>query len=210
MPACIKGLVDLKASLERWRGLAPDDDARARRPGRADPGAGRRARSGAGRAGLGADAPQARSRSFGRAVLELEYTLIPHGLHVVGEAPSVEQRVEMLQAVADASHGVQPERAVLEAIVARRRAGDAGVRLAADADARPLRELAAIDRLLRRITRSPASCMRSMAASCARRRAAICCARRRSCRPGATCTASIRSGFPAPSRCRTARGRRSG
>ena len=51
------------------------------------------------------------------AVLELEYTLIPHGLHVVGEAPSAEQRVEMLQAVADASHGARADKSVLEAIV---------------------------------------------------------------------------------------------
>ena len=50
-------------------------------------------------------------------MLELEYTLIPHGLHVVGEAPSAEQRVEMLQAVADASHGARPDKALLEAIV---------------------------------------------------------------------------------------------
>ncbi len=58
-----------------------------------------------------------------------------------------------------------------------------------------------------RITRSPASCARSTGASCARHRAATCCARPRSCPPDAICTASIRSAFPAPSRCRTARGR---
>jgi magnesium chelatase subunit H len=29
-------------------------------------------------------------------VLELEYTLIPHGLHVVGSAPSAAQRVDLL------------------------------------------------------------------------------------------------------------------
>ena len=55
-------------------------------------------------------------------MLELEYTLIPHGLHVVGETPSAEQRVEMLQAVADASHGARPDKSILEAIGQRRRA----------------------------------------------------------------------------------------
>ena len=48
------------------------------------------------------------------AVLELEYTLIPHGLHVVGETPSADQRVEMLQAVADASHDARPDKSTLE------------------------------------------------------------------------------------------------
>src|SRR5450631_4652094 len=112
-----KGLVELKASIERWRGLPSGDDAE--------------------RAGL-ATMIQARANTLelavavpcwadpaqaigklAEAVLELEYTLIPHGLHVVGEAPSVEQRVEMLQAVADASHGVRLERDVLESIVRR-------------------------------------------------------------------------------------------
>ena len=81
------------------------------------------------------------------AVLELEYTLIPHGLHVVGEAPSAEQRVEMLQAVADASHGARPDKSVLEAIVR----GDAPEALAAKDDGSlPLyKELAGIDRILR-------------------------------------------------------------
>ena len=56
---------------------------------------------------------------------------------------------------------------------------------------------AEIDLLLRTDHEMPALILRSMAASFGRRRAAICCARRRSCRPGAICTASIRSAFPA-------------
>jgi magnesium chelatase subunit H len=144
-----KGLVELKASIERWRGLPPGDDVE--------------------RAGLAtliqtqastlelaepetcwADPAQAIGK-LAEAVLELEYTLIPHGLHVVGEAPSVEQRVEMLQAVADASHGVRLERDVLEGIVC----GDAPEALAAargSASGEPnltlYTELAATDALL--------------------------------------------------------------
>ena len=133
-----KGLIELKASIERWRGLSP----------------------GAEQAGLAEmiqaqastlDLTEANSawtdpaKSIGRladAVLELEYSLIPHGLHVVGEAPSPEQRVEMLQAVADASHGARPDKSVVEAIVR----GDAPeTLLAADG---VYRELAAIDALL--------------------------------------------------------------
>jgi magnesium chelatase subunit H len=50
------------------------------------------------------------------AVTELETTLIPHGLHVVGEMLSFDARVEMLIAAADASHSFSPPRVVVEAI----------------------------------------------------------------------------------------------
>jgi len=98
-------------------------------------------------------------------VLELEYTLIPHGLHVVGEAPSVEQRVEMLQAVADASHAARPDKSVLEAIVR----GDAIESFSAPADATLLGTRC--DRCLAGAGHEyPASWMRSTASSCARAR----------------------------------------
>jgi magnesium chelatase subunit H len=139
-----KGLVELKASIERWRGLFSDDDAERSglvtliqaqasalelaeaEPGWTDP-----------------------DKAIGRlsdAVLELEYALIPHGLHVVGEAPSAGQRVEMLQAVADASHGARPDKSVLEALVA----GEAPEALAAKDDAALAlyKELIGIDRIL--------------------------------------------------------------
>ena len=51
------------------------------------------------------------------AVLEVEYTLIPYGLHVVGQAPSPAERVDLLLSCAEASHGVRPERALVEALV---------------------------------------------------------------------------------------------
>jgi magnesium chelatase subunit H len=139
-----KGLVELKASLTRWRSLSPDDASE--RDGLA-------ALIQAQASGLELTPAEPgwidQAVAIGKlseAVLELEYTLIPHGLHVVGEAPTIEQRVEMLQAVADASHGVRPERAVLEAIVN----GDAPEKIAVGDDvALPLlSELAAVDRLL--------------------------------------------------------------
>ena len=56
---------------------------------RADPGAGRRARPRRRPSRPGATTRDARDRrGSSDAVLELEYTLIPHGLHVVGEAPT--------------------------------------------------------------------------------------------------------------------------
>ena len=48
-----RGLLDLKASLERWRGLSPDESVERDRMAPLDPGAGRRARPRRGRAGLG-------------------------------------------------------------------------------------------------------------------------------------------------------------
>jgi magnesium chelatase subunit H len=51
-------------------------------------------------------------------ILELEYTLIPHGLHVVGEALKPGERVELLSAIAESDPNTPIERATIEAIVA--------------------------------------------------------------------------------------------
>ncbi|MBC7584830.1 MAG: magnesium chelatase subunit H, partial [Tardiphaga sp.] len=135
-----KGLLELKASIERWRGCSPEDEgetinlaimiqmqASALELAEASP-------------AWGSSAEKAIA-ALSEAVLELEYTLIPHGLHVVGETPSVEQRIEMLQAVADASHGVRPDRALFEAVVR-------GEKLADLADDVLVEQLAMIDRLI--------------------------------------------------------------
>jgi magnesium chelatase subunit H len=111
-----KGLVELKSSIERWRGLAPDNaaeltdlavliQAQASTLDLAKP-----------EPAWGNEA-QTTIAGLGEAVLELEYALIPHGLHVVGKVPTPEQRVEMLEAVADASHGARPSKDVLARLV---------------------------------------------------------------------------------------------
>ena len=140
-----KGLVELKASITRWRGLPPEDSDE-----RTSLAALIQAQANALELAQAEPAWIDQASAIGKlseAVLELEYTLIPHGLHVVGEAPSAEQRIEMLQAVADASHGARPDKSVLEAIVR----GDAPEELAAKDDGSlPLyKELAGIDRILR-------------------------------------------------------------
>ena len=135
-----KGLLELKASIERWRGRSPEDEvesinlaimiqmqASALELAEASP-------------AWGSTAEKAIA-ALSEAVLELEYTLIPHGLHVVGETPSVEQRIEMLQAVADASHGVRPDRALFEAVVRGEKPTDL-------ADNALVEQLAMIDRLI--------------------------------------------------------------
>lgn len=112
-----RGLLDLKASIDRWRNLDPDAEME-----RADLATLIQAQAAlvelaeAEPAWADGDA-EARIQRIGAQVLELEYTLIPHGLHVVGATPSADQRVEMLEAVADAAHGVRPDRAALAAIV---------------------------------------------------------------------------------------------
>ncbi|MDE2355777.1 MAG: magnesium chelatase subunit H [Alphaproteobacteria bacterium] len=110
-----RGLVELKASLRRLRAAAPDA-----------------AHERAGLVALIAD--QARALDLAiepdpavggeafidplfRRVDELERTLIPTGLHVVGEPPSAPERADLLDAMAQA-RGCTPPRASLEALIA--------------------------------------------------------------------------------------------
>ena len=110
-------LLDLKAALERWRGLPPEAQDERREllaliqtqaevleltapASNTDP----------------AVTEQSLTRLH-EAILELEYALIPQGLHVVGEAPSTEQRIEMLTALADATYGEKPPHTAIEALV---------------------------------------------------------------------------------------------
>ena len=136
-----KGLVDLKALLERYRGLEPDakveaDELALMVQAQAaeldlvpiEPPWGQSAR--------------AAITALNDKVLELEYTLIPHGLHVVGQAPTKAERVDLLLSLAEASHGVRLERDLVETLVA-------GTPPRADLpQAELLRKLAAADALM--------------------------------------------------------------
>ncbi len=110
-----KGLADLKASLNTWRSMAPD----ARATERADALALIQAQASAvdlaqAEPAWGDDAA-ARVDALNTSVLELEYSLIPHGLHVVGAPPAEAERAELLDAagIAEAS-----QRATLDALLA--------------------------------------------------------------------------------------------
>jgi magnesium chelatase subunit H len=112
-----RGLLDLKASIERWRGLDPENEGE-----RTDLAALVQAQASvvdlaAAEPAWGEDAA-ARIAALGHAVLELEYTLIPHGLHVVGEALTAAQRVDMLEAMATSTMPAPLPRAAFESIVA--------------------------------------------------------------------------------------------
>jgi magnesium chelatase subunit H len=137
-----KGLVELKASIARWRGLAPEDEIETINLAMLIQAQASALDLAAAEPAWGSTASKTIT-ALSDAVLELEYTLIPHGLHVVGEAPSVDQRIEMLQSVADASHGVRPDRALFESIVR----GDKSADLSAS-DAALFDELSSIDRLI--------------------------------------------------------------
>ena len=114
-----KGLNDLKSSLERWRSLERSNTERVALAVVIQAQA----------AELELVSPEpiwdtAMGEALDKQVLrlsqemlELEYTLIPHGLHVAGRAPSAAQRVDMLLAMADANHGVQIDRVAVEALV---------------------------------------------------------------------------------------------
>jgi len=109
-----RGLADLKSSVERWRGLTPDA---AERPALAmliQAQASALDLADAEPEWQDADAQVARITA---SILELEYTLIPHGLHVVGEPMGAEARAELLASVADASPGQSVDLAVMDRLL---------------------------------------------------------------------------------------------
>lgn len=97
-----RGLIDLKASIGRWRALEPDAPERhdlalliQAQAAQVDLAAGEPAW----------EDPASQIAALQQRILELEYTLIPHGLHVVGEAMSADARRDMLANVAEAGSG---------------------------------------------------------------------------------------------------------
>ena len=110
-----RGLLELKASLDRWRQSAPDAasereelaaivqaQAACLDLAKAEPEWG--------------EVAETAIVKLTEAVLELEYTLIPHGLHVVGEPLSEEERIDMLLSMAESAHGKTLPRAAVESL----------------------------------------------------------------------------------------------
>ncbi|MGI9245440.1 MAG: magnesium chelatase subunit H, partial [Steroidobacteraceae bacterium] len=144
-----RGLIDLKSSIDRWRVLEPDateerndlttliqSQAAAVDLAQLEP-------------AWGAERED-QVRRVAEAVLELEYTLIPHGLHVVGRAPEATERVDTLLAMSEAANTPIEDRAVVEALVqgaSPEAALGAGAR-SDDARLDTLRQLAETNRLM--------------------------------------------------------------
>jgi magnesium chelatase subunit H len=94
-----RGLLDLKVSLDRWRALEPECDLSVRQS------LAGLVQAQAAAVNLSEAEPEwpeqewpGRIQRLAEELLELEYTLIPHGLHVIGQVPTEAQRGEMLQA----------------------------------------------------------------------------------------------------------------
>ena len=112
-----RGLVDLKASIEQWRLLPPEDEGQRAEMALMIQAQASSVELSAAEPAWGADT-DVRIGKLAAEVLELEYTLIPHGLHAVGVAPSAAERAEQLMAIADATHGLTLSRFAADAIVA--------------------------------------------------------------------------------------------
>ncbi len=129
-----QGLLDLRESVDTWRSLAPSE-----RAGREELPALIQAQAAALDLAEEAplwEAPQKQIDALAARMLELEYTLIPHGMHVVGANPTAAERIDWLGAVADASHEFQAPRPALEALAAGEGA-DAAIALDEQSQALP-------------------------------------------------------------------------
>ena len=136
-----RGLVDLKSLVERWRGL-PGDASGDRAELAPAIQAAAAALDLAPEEPAWTDASLDAVERLRRAIEELELTLIPHGLHAVGQPPSAEERADLLATMAELAGGDAPSRATIDALTV------AVALPAADAPAE-IRELARIDALLR-------------------------------------------------------------
>jgi magnesium chelatase subunit H len=109
-----KGLIDLKASILRWRTCGPEalaeraavetlirDQADALNLSTAKD----------------ADGAPGAVAAIAEQVNELERTLIPEGLHTIGETASPEARIDLLTAMAAARDGPAPAREAIAALV---------------------------------------------------------------------------------------------
>ncbi|MFK7793304.1 MAG: magnesium chelatase subunit H [Devosiaceae bacterium] len=101
-----KGLNELKASIERWRLLDDVVSAEAQSLASLIQTQAAELDLAGEEPAWGTSAPD-QITALQDAILELEYTLIPHGLHVVGEPMSEPERADMIQAIAESAHGIE-------------------------------------------------------------------------------------------------------
>lgn len=111
-----RGLIDLKASIERWRALEPAAVAERRDLAELIQAQGAGLDLVPAEPAWSADLAGQVQR-LGAALHELEHSLIPHGLHVAGQGTPPEERTDILLALAEASHSLAPARAGIEALV---------------------------------------------------------------------------------------------
>ncbi len=100
-----RGLMELKSSLQRWRAL---EDFSQERPALEELILAQ---------AKTVDLSETDVGKLTQVVHELEYTLIPHGLHVVGTPITDQERVELLQHVAEAADGRDIDLAHMDAML---------------------------------------------------------------------------------------------
>jgi magnesium chelatase subunit H len=146
-----RGLVDLKASIDRWRGLDLEASVAERQTLAVI------VQAQAVAVDLASAEPawrlheaEDRIAAIGAKILEVEYALIPHGMHIVGTPPTPSERIDLLVSMADVGQATGSQgtcsRTEIEAVVAGRRPHEIA---AADQSRLPmLQALAETDRLL--------------------------------------------------------------
>jgi magnesium chelatase subunit H len=142
-----RGLMDLKSSLERWRALEPEASAERRDLAALVQLQASELELAAAEPPWDADSDTEVQR-VAAAVLELEYTLIPHGMHVVGRPPSPAERTDLLLAMAESTSAPLQDRAAIEALVQGATPAAALGRNGTPEQLAALEELARTDQLL--------------------------------------------------------------
>ena len=113
-----KGLLELKSSVERYRSAPPDNEEERAELARLIQAQAAEVDLAEMEPEWGAEEAEQRIAKLSEDILEMEYTLIPEGLHVVGEPPSREGRIDQLSAIAEAFHGIEdPDRGCIAALV---------------------------------------------------------------------------------------------
>jgi len=110
-----RGLSDLKASLDRWRAMPPAQTAE--RACLAELIQAQAAELDLAEVEpLWGDTVEAQAERLRLELGKLEETLIPQGLHVVGETLSLEERAELLGLMAEAAQGHRPAESAMRAL----------------------------------------------------------------------------------------------
>jgi magnesium chelatase subunit H len=110
-----KGLLDLKASIDRWRSATPENTLNRQELISL-------IQAQATELDLLSDSadwsnPEQAIFALGNDVLELEYALVPFGLHVAGKPLAPEHRIDMLMAMAESAMTQRPDLAAMQALV---------------------------------------------------------------------------------------------
>ncbi|MFN3867427.1 MAG: magnesium chelatase subunit H [Hyphomicrobiaceae bacterium] len=119
-----RGLADLKATINRWRGLDPEDDGERGQLAEVIQAQAAQVELAAADPLWPAAEANARIDTLWTEVLELEQTLIPSGLHVVGEAMTREERTELLSIAAQSTPGAPIDAELVAAIASGKPVSD--------------------------------------------------------------------------------------